>query len=233
MKVLVVDIGGSHVKTLATGQREPRNFDSSPDLRPDEMVRRVADLVRDWAYDVVALGVPAPVGPNGVATEPGNLGEGWVGFDFEKAFGVPVRTVNDAAMQALGAYDGGRMLFLGLGTGLGSTLVSERVVVPLELGCLRFSSHETMAERLGKAGLEWHGEQVWRESVSEAVALLRQAVGADYVALGGGNAERVHPLPEGARRGGNEDAFTGGFRLWEELVEPQDRPPRSVWRVVR
>src|SRR5262249_50779575 len=148
-------------------------------------------LTADWEYDAISLGIPAPVGPDGPELEPGNLGGGWVGFDFAKAFGKPVLVVNDAAMQALGAYDGGRMLFRGLGTGLGWALVTARVVIPLELGCLPYDSDETMAERLGRRGLKQHGEAEWLRSVGKAVSLLRQALAVDYVTLGGGNASRV------------------------------------------
>lgn len=233
MDVLVIDVGGSHVKLLASGQKEPRRFDSGPSLTPAELVVRVRRETADWEYDAISLGLPAPIGPEGPEEEPGNLGPGWVGFNFEKAFGKPVKVINDAAMQALGAYGGRRMLFLGLGTGLGSALVTDWVVVPLELGCLYYGRHETLAERLGRAGLAVHGEATWMEAVAEVVAVLGRAFAVDYVTLGGGNAELVDPLPTGARRGGNEDAFTGGFRLWEEEVVPHDRPPSAAWRVVR
>jgi polyphosphate glucokinase len=173
------------------------------------------------------------VGPDGPESDPGALGGGWVGFDFEKAFAKRVLVVNDAAMQALGADDGGRMLFLGLGTGLGSALVTDRVVIPLELGSLPYHRGETMADRLGRRGLKEHGESAWKEAVAEAVGVLRRALAVDYVVLGGGNASLVDPLPDGARQGGNEDAFTGGFRLWEEEVVPHDVPPAAAWRVVR
>jgi polyphosphate glucokinase len=177
--------------------------------------------------------LPGVVTNGASAEEPGNLGGGWVGFDFEAAFSKPVRVVNDAVLQALGAYEGGRMLFLGLGTGLGSTLVSEHVVIPLELGNLPSGMGETMAARLGRKALEDNGPQRWVRDVHFIVDALRKAFVADYLVLGGGNAELVDPLPEMTRRGGNEDAFTGGYRLWEEVVEPHDREPRRVWRVVR
>lgn len=233
MNVLVIDVGGSHVKLLATGQAGPRRFDSGTHLTPEALVERVKGLTADWRYDVVSLGYPGTVDPDGPTDEPGNLADGWVGFDFGAAFGRPVRVVNDAAMQALGAYDGGRMLFLGLGTGLGSALVADRVVIPLELGCLPYTDGETIADRLGKKGLKRHGADAWLRTVGEVVKALRRAFQADYVVLGGGNAEKVDPLPEGARRGGNEDAFAGGFRLWEERVEPHDNEPSDAWRVVR
>jgi predicted NBD/HSP70 family sugar kinase len=233
MDVLVVDIGGSHVKMLATGTHEPRRFDSDETLTPDRLVTRVREEATGWKYDVLSIGYPGAVDARGPRAEPGNLGDGWVRFDFSKAFGKPVRVLNDAAMQALGGYNSGRMLFLGLGTGVGSALVTEHVVVPLELGCLPYCPDETLFDRLGASGLEKYGEQQWLEAVTKVTTMLREAFSADYVLLGGGNASRVDPLPAGARRGGNEDAFTGGFRLWEEIVEPHDRTSSSAWRVVR
>ena len=233
MNVLVVDVGGSHVKVAATDAPEPRQFDSDPDMAPEALVSRVRELTRDLPHDVISLGFPGEVDANGPRAEPGNLGSGWVGFDFERAFGKPVRIVNDAAMQALGGYDGGRMLFLGLGTGLGSALITEHVVIPLELGCLPYGDGETMADRVGAAGLERFGKASWLEAVTEVITLLREAMSADYILLGGGNSEKVDPLPPDTRRGGNDDAIAGGIRLWEELVEPHDREPAATWRVVR
>lgn len=232
MNVLVVDVGGTHVKVMATGAKDRRRFDSGPGLTPAVMVERVRELTRDWRYQAVSLGYPGAVDANGPTAEPGNLGDGWVGFDYEKAFGTPVRIVNDAVMQALGGYDGGRMLFLGLGTGLGSSLITEHVVIPLELGCLPFGN-DTLAARVGRQGLEANGREEWSREVAEVCVTLREAFAADYVLLGGGNAGKVDPLPEGARRGGNDDAFTGGIRLWEQVVEPHDRQSPPVWRVVR
>lgn len=233
MRVLVIDVGGTSVKMLATGEEERRTFNSGRELTPAELVKRVNELTADWKYSRITLGIPTLIGPDGPESEPGNLGDGWVGFDYQAAFGKPTRVVNDAAMQALGAYDGGRMLFLGLGTGLGSALVTDQVVVPLELGSLPFSREETMAERVGAAGLDLHGEDEWQHSVRQMLKVLQAAFEADYIVLGGGNAERVDPLPAHVRRGGNEDAFTGGFRLWEERVIPHDTPPSAAWRVVR
>jgi len=233
VKILVVDVGGSHVKLLASGQDEPRRFDSGPDLTPAEAVARVKKVAAGWDYDIVTLGYPGAVGPHGPIADPGNLGPGWVGYDFVEGFGRPVRIVNDAALQALGGYSGGRMLFLGLGTGLGSTVVAERVVVPLELGSLAWEGGRTLAEHLGKAGLEADGFDAWHATLEEAVPVLRAVFLADYVLLGGGNVERLDPLPEGCRRGGNDDAFAGGFLVWEEEVEPHDRKPADTWRIVR
>jgi polyphosphate glucokinase len=232
MEVLVIDVGGSHVKMLASSEPSPVRFASSPDLTARQLVDRVREMTREWTYDVVSLGIPADVGADGPDAEPGNLGTGWVGFDYSQALGKPVRIVNDAVMQALGGYDGGRMLFLGLGTGLGSALVTEHVVIPLELGRLPFRD-DTMADYLGREGRTSRGQVVWQRAVEEITDALKQAFSADYVVLGGGNAEHVDPMPPDSRRGGNDDAFAGGFRLWEEMVEPHDREPARVWRVVR
>jgi polyphosphate glucokinase len=232
MKVLVVDVGGSHVKLSSTGAGEPRRFESGSHLTPRHLVAGVRRETSDWTYDVVSIGIPAAVGAGGLADEPGNLGTGWVDFDFEAAFDRPVRVVNDAVMQALGGYDGGRMLFLGLGTGLGSALVTEHVVVPMELGDLP-SDGGLLGLRIGKKGREALGQDAWLELVTHTVGTLRQALVADYTLLGGGNAKFVDPLPPRTIRGGNGDAFRGGFRLWEEMVEPHDRQPPRVWRVVR
>ena len=233
MDVLVVDIGGSHVKILASGQTEAARFTSGKMTTPQSLVNQVSQAAAKWKFDAISIGIPGAVGRDGAEKEPGNLGRGWVGFDFAAAFGKPVRVINDAAMQALGSYDGGRMLFLGLGTGLGSALVAERVVVPLELGCLAYNARETLADRLGRAGLARFGMDVWLGVLTKTVNVLRESFKADYVVLGGGNAEKIKRLPPGARQGGNEDAFTGGFRLWEEMVESHDRQPSPAWRVVR
>jgi polyphosphate glucokinase len=231
--VLVIDIGGSHVKLRVSSTKEKRRFDSGPQLTPQALVDGVHDAAGDWHYNVISIGYPGAVHARGPRAEPRKLADGWVGFNFSEAFGKPVRIVNDAVMQALGAYDDGRMLFLGLGTGLGSALITEHVVVPLELGDLPYGDGATMADHLGRSGLEAHGRDAWVKDVGEATIVLRDALAADYVVLGGGNADQVEPLPPGARRGGNEDAFTGGVRLWEEMVEPHDPRPPRVWRVVR
>jgi polyphosphate glucokinase len=234
MRVLVIDIGGSHVKLHASEGARQARFDSGQGLTPEAMVNQVHIHARHWDYDVVSMGYPGGVDANGPTKEPGNLADGWVGFDFAAAFGVPVRIVNDAVLQALGGYDGGRMLFLGLGTGVGSALIAEHVIVPLELGCLPYGDSDgTIADRIGSDGLERIGAAAWQEAVTSTVAILREAMSAEYVLLGGGNARRVDPLPGQTRQGGNDDAFTGGVRLWEEFVEPHDRPPAAVWRVVR
>jgi polyphosphate glucokinase len=197
------------------------------------MVEKVRQLAKGWSFEAVALGYPGLVGPAGPREEPGNLGKGWVGFDFAGAIGVPVKVLNDAVMQALGSYDGGRMLFLGLGTGLGSALVSEKVLVPLELGRLPFRD-ETIADYLGKEGRQRHGNKEWQEAVGEVVANFKEVFLADYVMLGGGKAKKVDPLPAGARRGGNENAFEGGFLVWETAVAPIDPHPAAqlVWKMV-
>jgi predicted NBD/HSP70 family sugar kinase len=178
------------------------------------LVETVKDLAQGWEYEAVTIGYPGLVGPQGPRSEPGNLGPGWVGFDFATAFGLPVKMVNDAAMQALGSYEGGRMLFLGLGTGLGSALITGHVVVPLELGRLRFDAERTLGETLGRKGLERLGKTAWREAVNQTVATLMAAFVTDYTVIGGGNAKNTKDLPPGARLGHNQTAFRGGFRLW-------------------
>jgi polyphosphate glucokinase len=233
MEVLVIDVGGSNVKLKTSSVDEVRRFSSGPDLTPDSLVEQVRAHAAGWTYDGIALGIPTSVSANKATLEPGNLGGGWVGYDFEAAFGVPVRATNDAVMQALGAYERGRMLFIGLGTGVGSAIVTEHVLVPLELGALPHMFGGTLFERLGRAGLKKDGYDAWLRAVTTIVPVLREAFAADYVVLGGGNAKKVDPLPDHTRRGSNEDAFIGGFRLWEELIEPHDRQPPQVWRVVR
>lgn len=211
--ILTVDVGGSNVKAVLNGIDERRRFPSGDDLSPERMVAGVLDLVRDWDYVGVSVGVPAPVAGGRVLREPVNLGPGWVEFDFEAAFGTPTKVVNDAAMQALGSYDGGRMLFLGLGTGLGTTMILDGVLAPMELGHLPFRK-ATFEHYVGEAGLERTGYRRWRRAVHETVELLTAALLPDYVVLGGGNAREVGELPAGCRLGRNEDAFLGGFRLW-------------------
>jgi polyphosphate glucokinase len=231
MKILVLDVGGTHVKMLATGRHKKREFSSGKELTARQMVEQVLALTKDWDYEAVSLGFPGLVGHDGPRAEPVNLGPGWVGFDFAAAFGRPVKILNDAAMQALGSYAGGRMLFLGLGTSLGSALIAANVIVPLELGQLPYPEGE-LRKTLGDEGLERLGREKWQRALAEAVRTLKGAFVADYVVLGGGNAKKVDPLPEGTRLGGNENAFEGGFRLWETVVAPLDGPPSAVWTVV-
>ena len=223
MNVLAVDIGGTNVKILATGQDTPRKFPSGPKMTPRQMVAGVKKLAGTWKYDAVSLGYPGPVLKGSVALEPHNLGPGWVGFDFEAAFGRPVKLINDAAMQALGSYKGGTLLFLGLGTGLGSALVVEGVVVPMELGHLSYRK-ATFEDYVGVRGLERLGRKKWQEQVEVGVARMIAALHPDDVVLGGGNARKLKELPEGCRVGGNANAFLGGFRMWEHAA---DRPAIS------
>ncbi|MGL4550141.1 MAG: ROK family protein [Gemmataceae bacterium] len=212
--ILVVDIGGTKVKILATGQTEPRKAPTGRDFSPAKLVETINQLADGWEYDAISIGCPALVGPHGPRSEPGNLGPGWVGFDYHAAFGKPVKMVNDAAMQALGSYEGGRMLFLGLGTGLGSALIAGHVIVPLELGNLLYDDTRRLGQVLGRAGMEAIGKAEWRKAVVRWVSALMAAFVADYVVVGGGNAKRTRDLPPGVRMGHNLTAFRGGFRLW-------------------
>jgi polyphosphate glucokinase len=212
-RILVIDVGGTHVKILATGQREPRRFTSGPRLTARQMVTKVRALARGWAYDAVSIGYPGPVLHDRPAAEPWNLGRGWVGFKFAAAFKKPVRVVNDAAMQALGSYRGGKMLFLGLGTGLGSTMIVDGILEPMELGHLPYKK-ATYEDYVGARGLEKHGKKKWRRHVADVVGRLFAALGPDDVVLGGGNVANLKELPPGCRAGDNANAFTGGFRLW-------------------
>jgi polyphosphate glucokinase len=214
LKILVVDIGGTKVKILATGQTEPRKALSGRELTPGQLVEIVTKLAEGWEYEVISIGYPGLAGDHGPRSEPGNLGPGWVGFDFAAAFNRPVKLINDAAMQALGCYEGGRMLFLGLGTGLGSALISENSIVPLELGRLSARRGPTLGALLGRRGLKRVGVSAWREAVSESASQLMEVFAADYVVIGGGNAKRLKRLPHGVRVGNNLTAFRGGFRLW-------------------
>ena len=213
-RILAVDVGGTHVKVKVSPGSEKREFASGPELTAAEMVAGVRDLTRDWAFDVVSVGYPGPVVHNRPLIEPHNLGPGWVGFDFKKAFKKPVKIVNDAAMQALGSYEGGRMLFLGLGTGLGSAMVVDGILEPMELGHLPFKRDRTFEDYLGAAGLERLGAKKWRHKVAEAVERLTAALEPDYVVIGGGNARRLKELPGNVRLGDNDNAFAGGFELW-------------------
>jgi len=222
MNVLAIDIGGTHVKILATGQNERQEFESGPKLTPQSMVASVKKLAKNWKYELVSIGYPGLVRFNRPIAEPRNLTKGWVGFDFEGAFGRPVRIINDAAMQALGSYRGGTMLFLGLGTGLGSAMVVEGVVLPFELGQLSYKKG-TLEDHLGLRGLQRLGKRKWRQEVAYCIGRLVHAFNLDDVVLGGGNVKKLKTLPEGCRGGDNVNAFLGGFRLWEDDLRPARR----------
>ena len=226
-KILVIDIGGSNVK-LMISRVGKRKFKSGPHLTPREMVTQIEPLVSDWKFDAISIGFPSPVRDGRIVNEPKHLGKGWVRFDFEKAFGKPVRIINDASMQALGSYHGGRMLFLGLGTGLGSSLVWTNYVLPLELGDLPYRNGSIIEDYLGKPGLARLGEKTWRRDVEHALVQLKKALIADYVILGGGNAKKFDELPPGIERGHNRNAFLGGTRLWQ--VDPRARRPK--WQIL-
>ncbi|MBN9463394.1 MAG: ROK family protein [Burkholderiales bacterium] len=229
MNVLAVDVGGSHVKCLASGQPVPRAFVSGPALTAAAMVRGVLALARDWRYDGVAIGYPGPVMHGAPVREPYNLGAGWVGFDYAAAFGRPVKVINDAAMQALGSYQGGRMLFLGLGTGLGSALIVDGALEAMELAHLPYRKGRSYEDYVGERGLERLGKKKWRKAVFEVVESLRVAFAPDYVVLGGGNARKLKPkmLPDDVRLGDNANAFLGGFRLWNEPGAARPGEPTS------
>ena len=214
-KILVIDVGGTNVKICVSGQAERRKFPSGPTLTPDLMVAGVKQLATDWQYQRVSIGYPGVVLHDRIVTEPFNLAPGWIGFDFAAAFERPVKLINDAAMQALGSYQGGLLLFLGLGTGLGSALVAEGVVVPMELAHLSYQK-KTYEDYLGLRGLELLGKKEWRKEVALAVERLINAFHPDEVVLGGGNAKKLKELPPKCRLGDNANAFLGGFRLWEE-----------------
>lgn len=213
-KILVSDIGGTKVKALASGHHEPRKLPSGPKFTPALLVESIRELAEGWEYEAISIGIPCLVGPNGPRSEPGNLGPGWVGFDFTAAFDVPVRIANDALMQALGSYEGGRMLFLGLGTGLGSAVIAHNVLLPLELGLLPWRDGQTLSDAVGREGLERVGKKKWRSIVAEITPSLMGSFSADYVVIGGGNAKLLKALPPGARLGHNLTAFRGGVRLW-------------------
>jgi len=215
MNMLVIDVGGTHVKVLATGHDTHREFDSGPTLTPKRMVAKVRKLVADWKYDVASIGYPGPVLRGRPISEPWNLGKGWTGFNFEAAFNCPVKVMNDAAMQALGSYKRGKMLFLGLGTGLGSALIVDGIVEPLELGHLPYQK-ATFEDYVGIRGLEKYGKKRWRRYVADVVQRLVVAIEPDEVVLGGGNVKKLKKLPAGCRIGDNDNAFLGGFRLWQD-----------------
>jgi polyphosphate glucokinase len=216
MNILVIDVGGTHIKVLATGRKKPLKIRSGPKMSAKEMVRAVRQATTDWQYSVVSIGYPGPVLHGKPVTDPRNLGDGWVGFDFKKAFGCPVRVINDAAMQALGSYKGGRMLFLGLGTGLGSALIVDGVLEPMELAHLPYKKGRTYEQYVGKAGLKRFGKKKWRRHVADVITRLKATLEADDVVIGGGNAKSLRALPKGVRLGSNANAFIGGYRLWKQ-----------------
>jgi len=222
MKILVIDVGGSHVKLLVSGVRAPRRFRSGPTMTPQKMVAATLSRTSDWTYDHVSMGFPGLVVHGRIASEPRNLGTGWLGFGFAHALRRPVRIANDAAMQALGSYHGGRMLFLGLGTGLGSAMIVDGQVEPMELAHLPYKKGRTYEDYVGERGLERLGKRRWRKHTVTVIGLLRAALEPDYIVLGGGNAKKLGELPPGARLGDNVNAFAGGFKLWDE--EKADRP---------
>jgi polyphosphate glucokinase len=230
MNVLAIDIGGTNVKILATGHDQRRAFASGPKLTPQSMVANVKKLAEDWKYDLVSIGYPGLVRFNRPIAEPHNLGKGWVGFNFEVAFKRPVRIVNDAAMQALGSYRGGTMLFLGFGTGLGSALVVDGIVVPMELGQLSYKNG-TLEDYLGRRGLQRLGKKKWRQEVAYNIGRLVPALQPDDVVLGGGNVKILKKLPEGCRGGDNVNAFLGGFRLWETDHLPRALPKKTLFAI--
>jgi polyphosphate glucokinase len=222
MKVLVIDVGGSHVKILASGQTDVRRMDSGPTLTAEQMAEGVKELATGWAYDAVAIGYPGVVVRDRPVTEPHNLAPGWVAFDYQAAFGCPVKVINDAAMQALGSFKHGKLLFLGLGTGLGSTLVVNGIVVPMELAHLPYGD-ATFEDYVGERALERDGKKQWRKRVADVVARLAAALVPDEVVIGGGNVRLLKTLPPNCRAGDNANAFVGGFRLWESTA-PVGKP---------
>jgi polyphosphate glucokinase len=218
-KVLVVDVGGTNLKMRMVGQKEATKIPSGPTMTAGKAIDIVKKATQDWDYDRVALGYPGPIINGHPLREPHNLGGGWVGFNFQKAFGVPVRMINDAAMQALGSYKGGRMLFLGLGTGLGSAMVVDGVLEPMELAHLIYKRGKTYEDYLGLRGLKRLGKKRWRKHVAKVTKILKASLGADYVVLGGGNNKKLKDIPPGAELGKNENAFVGGLRLWGQDVK--------------
>jgi polyphosphate glucokinase len=227
VKILVVDVGGNNIKLLVTGQKVPRKVPSGPTLTARRMVSAVRKAVAGWKYDAVTIGFPGPVKGGRIAAEPVNLGGGWMRFDYRKAFGRPVRIVNDAAMQALGSYRGRRELFLGLGTGLGSALVVDGHVQPLEMAHLPYRNGKTYEDFLGKGGLDRVGKKRWRQLVQEIVARLHHAFQVDEVVLGGGNVKQLKGLPPHSRLGANTNAFAGGFRIWDDRQKPARKRARA------
>ena len=227
-KILVVDVGGSNIKMMISQEEKRRKFPSGPKLTPGEAVAQILKESEDWSFEAISIGFPAPVRDGKIVKDPKHLGKGWAGFDFAKALRKPVRLINDAALQALGSYHGGgRMLFLGLGTGLGSALVWKEHVLPLEFGDLPFGEG-IIEDWLGDRGLELLGKKEWQRETLNAIRQLKLAVIADYVVLGGGNARLIEKLPEGVELGHNRNAYPGGVRLWE--TDPETRRPR--WQIL-
>lgn len=226
MNVLVIDVGGTHVKILVTGQDTPRKFPSGPTMTPQQMVSGVKRLAGDWKYTAVSMGYPGAVLQNRPIADPHNLAAGWIGFDFESAFGCPIKIMNDAAMQALGSYKGGKMLFLGLGTGLGSALVVNGIVEPMELGHLPYKNG-TYEDYVGRKAFEERGKKKWRRDVADVAARLIAALEPDDVVLGGGNATELKQLPPNCRAGNNANAFIGGFRMWEQVSDSRPSSPAA------
>jgi len=225
MNVLVVDVGGTHVKILATGQKQSREFPSGPKLTPTQMVAGVKKLAKDWKYNAVSIGYPGVVLGNRPVADPYNLGRGWAGFDFGTAFKRPVKVINDAAMQALGSYKHGKMLFLGLGTGLGSAMVVDGIVEPMELGHLPYRKR-TFEDYVGVAGRKRLGQKKWEQAVKDVIARLIAALEPEDVVLGGGNVKNLKKLPPGCRAGDNLNAFVGGFRVWHKTKRPNSSTSR-------
>ncbi|MEP6699402.1 MAG: ROK family protein [Verrucomicrobiota bacterium] len=227
-QILVIDIGGSHVKLMISRRGKRRKFESGENLAPRRFVAETKKLIGDWKFDSIAIGFPAPVHQGRIVEEPKNLGKGWVGFDFRKAFHKPVRVINDAAMQALGSYRGGRMLFLGLGTGLGSALLWNGNVLSLELGDLPYLDNQSIEDWLGDRGLKRVGEKRWQAEVGRVIPALKKSFIADYVVLGGGNAKLVAKLPSDVTLGHNRNAFTGGCRVWQRHAHTG----KPVWNII-
>jgi polyphosphate glucokinase len=226
-KTLVIDVGGSNVK-LMISRAQRRKFKSGPEMTPRELVTQLKSLLQDWTFDAISMGFPAPVRNGSIMSEPKHLGPGWTRFNFEKSLGKPVRIINDAAVQALGSFRGGRMLFLGLGTGLGSALIWDTNLLSLELGDLPYGNGHIIEDYLGKSGLKRLGEKRWKREVLHAVTLLKKSLIADYVVLGGGSAKKLDALPEGIELGHNRNAFLGGVRLWQ--TDPRTRNPK--WQIL-
>jgi predicted NBD/HSP70 family sugar kinase len=222
MAILVIDVGGTHIKLRLQGLDEVRKSPSGAALTPHDLIDKVREQTQDWSFDRVTIGFPSPVIDGKLQQEPVNLGSGWLGFDFTSALSCPARLINDAAMQALGSYEGGRMLFLGLGTGLGTALVYNNFLVPMELGHLPYKKGKSYEDYVGQAGMKRMGRRKWKDTVFDVVARLRRAFVAEYVVLGGGNVKKLDELPPSCRLGDNRNAFLGGLRLWNEHMPVSD-----------